>query len=138
MADPSNIRIIEAAWTGDLRFEGGEPGGPRILIDADNATSPGPMLTLLLAAASCTGADIVSILKKMQIDLARCDVKATGERAPDHPRRYLKLHFEWTLTGGGLTEAKARRAIELSIEKYCSVLHTLNPDIPVSYDLHLE
>lgn len=137
MADASNIRIIEATWTGDLRFEGGAPGGPRLVIDGDNATSPGPMLTLLLAAASCTGADIVSILGKMQVDLAGCEVKATGERAQEHPRRYLKLHFEWTLTGGGLTEAKARRAIELSIEKYCSVLHTLNPDIPVSYDLHL-
>jgi uncharacterized OsmC-like protein len=42
-----------------------------------------------------------------------------------------------TLAGKGLDETKARRAIDLSIEKYCSAINSLNPDIPVSYDLVL-
>jgi putative redox protein len=73
----------------------------------------------------------------MQVSLTRCEAKLTGLRAPDHPKRYLNLQFIWTIAGEGLDEAKARRAIDLSIEKYCSVLHSLNPDIPVSYELHL-
>jgi putative redox protein len=65
-------------------------------------------------------------------------VDLTGLRAEEPPRRYLKLHLVITLSGAGLDETKARRAIDLSIQKYCSVLLSLNPDIPVSYDLVLE
>ena len=50
---------ITLTWTGGLRFEGGEPGGPVSHVDGDNATAPGPMLHLLLAAASCSAADVV-------------------------------------------------------------------------------
>lgn len=136
MTDP-NLRTVQVSWLDDLRFEGGAPGGPRLSIDGDNVTAPGPMLTLLIAAATCTGADVVSILRKMQVGLTRCDVTVTGERAPEHPRRYLNIRFRWSIAGTGLDETKARRAIDLSIEKYCSVLHTLNPDIPITYELTL-
>jgi len=132
-----NIRTVDVSWQGDLRFEGGPPDGPRTSVDADNATAPGPMQTLLIAAATCTAADVVSILKKMQVGLTRCEVTVTGERATEHPRRYLNIHFAWRIAGAGLDETKARRAIDLSIEKYCSVLHSLNPDIPIRYDLTL-
>jgi putative redox protein len=64
-------------------------------------------------------------------------MQVSGVRADDHPRRYVKIPFEITLAGDGLDEAKARRAIDLSIEKYCSVLQSLGSDIPVSYDLVL-
>ena len=137
MAQGSNLRVIEATWVGDLKFSGGAPGAPAITIDGDNTTAPGPMQTLLIAAAGCTGADIVSILRKMQVTLQRCDVTVTGERASEYPRRYLKIHFAWTMAGAGLDEAKARRAIDLSIEKYCSVIHSLNPDIPITYELEI-
>lgn len=133
----SNIRIVDVSWQGDLRFEGGPPDGPRTSVDADNTTAPGPMQTLLIAAATCTGADVVSILKKMQVDLTRCEVTVTGERAAEHPRRYLAISLAWRMAGNGIDETKARRAIDLSIEKYCSVLHSLNPDIPISYTLTL-
>ncbi len=132
------IRTVHVSWLGDLRFEGGAPDGPRSRVDGDNTSAPGPMLTLLLAVATCAGADVVSILKKMQVDLRLCDVEVTGHRAEDHPRRYLRIEYVWRLAGAGLDEAKARRAIDLSLEKYCSVLHSLNPDIPVSYQLHLD
>lgn len=131
------IRRVNVSWKGDMRFEGGAPDGPRIPIDADNAIAPGPMQTLLIAAATCTGADVVSIIGKMQIALTRCEISVEGERAPDHPRRYIRIQFIFRLSGAGLDEAKARRAIDLSIEKYCSVLHSLQRDIPISYQLEL-
>lgn len=133
----SNIRSVQLTWDSSLRFTGGAPGGPEITVDADGETAPGPMAMLLIAAGGCTGADVVSILRKMQVDLRRCDISVTGERATDHPRRYLTMHYRFLLEGGGLDEAKARRAIDLSIEKYCSVRHTLNPDIPVTYEVEV-
>ncbi|MFN2316567.1 MAG: OsmC family protein [Gemmatimonadales bacterium] len=134
----ANIRNATATWTGGLAFRGGAPGGPEITIDADGKDAPGPMVTMLLTLATCSGADIVSLMPKMQVELERFTVAVRGERALEHPRRWTKIHFTMTLAGAGLDETKARRAIDLSIEKYCSAINSLNPDIPVSYDLVLE
>lgn len=134
----SNLRTVSVSWQGGMRFAGGPPDGPSLLIDADVGDAPGPMHSLLVAAAACSGSDLVAMLPKMQVSLRRLAMELTGLRAEDHPRRYLKLHFLITMAGDGLDEIKARRAIDLSLEKYCSVLKSLNPDIPVSYDLVLE
>ena len=137
MTDTPETKHATLHWLDALRFEGGEPGGPQVVIDADNATAPGPMVQLLLAAASCAGADVVSILKKMQVGLESLEVDMRGLRRTEHPKRYTAIHYTWTIKGTGLDEAKARRAIDLSMEKYCSVLHSLAPDIATSYDLRL-
>ena len=134
----SNLRTVAVEWQGGMRFHGGAPGGPAMTIDADGKTAPGPMLALLLAGAGCSGADIVSILDKMQVKLRKFTIEVTGERAPEHPKRYLSIGFRITLAGDGLDEVKARRAIDLSLTKYCSVLLSLNPDIPISYELVLD
>lgn len=134
----TNVRHAVATWDGGMRFRGGAPGGPETLIDADGTEAPGPMITMLLTLASCSGADVVSLMPKMQVALRRFTIAVRGERAPEHPRRWTRIHFTMTLAGEGLDETKARRAIDLSIEKYCSAINSLNPDIPVSYDLVLE
>ncbi len=128
---------VTLAWEHDLVFRGGEAGGPTTVIDGDNAAAPGPMLTLLLAAAACSGADVVSILEKMRVTLRDFRIEATGTRREEHPRRYTAIDLTFHLRGDGLDEAKARRAVELSIEKYCSVLHSLAPDIQVTHDIVL-
>jgi putative redox protein len=128
---------VTMTWTGGLRFEGGEPGGPVALIDADNATAPGPMLQVLLAAASCSAADVVDILEKMREKLVSLDLEAWGDRREEHPRRYTAIRIRFRVRGEALAEANVRRAIDLSLEKYCSVVHSLAPDIRVTYELDL-
>jgi putative redox protein len=128
---------VTLAWQEGLVFRGGEPGGPAITIDGDNAVAPGPMLTLLLAAAACTGADVVAILEKMRVTLRELRIDASGVRREEEPRRYTAIHLQYHIRGEGLDEAKARRAIELSITKYCSVVHSLAPDIRVTHELTL-
>ena len=134
----SDLRTVAVEWQGGMRFRGGASGGPAITIDADAKEGPGPMVTLLLAGAGCSGADIVSILEKMQVKLRKFTAEVTGVRAPEQPKRYLSINFKIVLAGDGLDEAKARRAIDLSLTKYCSVLLSLNPDIPITYELVLE
>jgi putative redox protein len=128
---------VTLRWQERLVFHGGEPGGPETVVDGDNVEAPGPMLTLLLAAAACTGADVVSILAKMRVALRECRIEASGDRRETEPRRYTAIHLEYHLAGDGLDAAKARRAIELSITKYCSVVHSLAPDIRVTHGLTL-
>jgi putative redox protein len=131
------IKHVHLTWLDGMRFEGGDPSGPVARVDADNTTAPGPMLQLLMAAAGCTGADIVSIMTKMRVQLRSLAIEADGTRREEEPRRYVAIHFVYAMAGDGLDEAKARRAIDLSIGKYCSVLHSLAPDIRVTYDLRL-
>lgn len=137
MTDP-NLRTVQLTWRSGLLFHGGPEGVPAVPVDGDASAGPGPMHSLLLAVGACSGADVVSILKKMQVELTRCDIEVTGRRAPEHPKRYLDIRLRFRIAGAGADEAKARRAIDLSLEKYCSVIHSLNPDIPVRYDLVLD
>lgn len=128
---------VTVEWQERLIFRGGEPGGPTTAVDGDNATAPGPMLTLLLAAAACSGADVVAILEKMRVTLQELRIEMRGERREAEPRRYTAIHFDFHLRGQGLDEAKAGRAIELSLTKYCSVVHSLAADIRITHGLTL-
>lgn len=124
-------------WQEGLRFSGGSPDVPSVIIDGDNIAGPGPMLTLLLAAAACSGSDVVVILQKMRVQLRELRIEAAGTRREEEPRRYVALHLDYRVAGEGLDQAKARRAIDLSLEKYCSVVHSLAPDLAITYALSL-
>lgn len=130
-------RRVVLTWQEGLRFVGGTADGPSSIIDGGNVVAPGPMLTLLLAAASCSGSDVVVILQKMRVQLSQLRIDVTGVRREQEPRRYTAIHFDYHLGGEGLARAKATRAIDLSLEKYCSVIHSLAPDIAITYALTL-
>jgi putative redox protein len=132
-----DIKRTTVRWVGEERFEGGEATGATVTIDGKNRASPSPVVYLLLAVAGCTGADVAAILKKMRVALDAFSIDTVGTRCETDPKRYLALHLVYHLRGDGLDEAKARRAIDLSMEKYCSVLHSLASDIRVTYELDL-
>jgi putative redox protein len=134
---PQETKRATLTWQQELRFSGGAPEGPALTIDGDNLAGPGPMLALLLAAAACSGSDVVLILRKMRVQLRQFRIEATGTRREGEPRRYIALHLDYQLAGEGLDETRARRAIGLSLEKYCSVIHSLAPDIAITYALSL-
>ena len=128
---------VVLTWQEGLLFSGGAPEGPSTTIDGENVTAPGPMLTLLLAAASCSGSDVVVILQKMRVKLRQLRIDVSGVRREQEPRRYIAIHLDYHLGGEGLDRAKATRAVDLSLEKYCSVIHSLAPDIAITYALTL-
>jgi putative redox protein len=132
---PQELKNAQLRWLGALEFEGRTPDGATMTIDADGKTAPGPMPTLLLTAAACASTDVVMMLEKMKVKLASLTVDATGTRREEEPRRYVAIQLTYRLRGEGLDEAKARRAVGLSIEKYCSVIHSLAPDIQVGFDV---
>ena len=118
-------------------FEAGPAGRPAVVVDGDGDTATSPVEMLLVAAATCTASDVVLILKKQRVALRTLDVTLRGTRRAEQPRRYVALHFVFTVAGDGADEAKARSAVELSLEKYCSIVASLAPDIPVTYDVTL-
>ena len=128
---------VSVRWRDKLVFEGGADGRPFLTTDADSEEAISPVEMLLVSAATCTAADVVLILKKMRVDLGRVDVTVQGTRRDDEPRRFTAIHYRWTISGAGADEAKVRRAVDLSIEKYCSVHASLADDIAVTYDVTL-
>lgn len=122
-----------------MRFHGGgtDPQTPPITLDPKLELGPSPMDALLLGSAACAGADVVSILKKMQMPLEAVSIEVTGERREEHPKCYSAMKYVFRFTGEGLERSKAERAVSLSLEKYCSVLHSLAPHIAIDHEIEL-
>lgn len=131
----ARIADVTMRWLRDLEFEGSGAGRPAILVDGNSTVATSPVELLLLAAATCTASDIVIILQKQRIKLEVLDVAVRGTRREEQPRRYTAITFHFTVRGEGADDVKVRRAIDLSLEKYCSVVASLAPDIPISYDV---
>lgn len=79
-----------------------------------------PMELLLVGLAGCTAFDVVQILRKGRENVADCVVEVSAERAGEDPKVFTAIHLDYIVKGKGLAEAKVKRAIELSKEKYCS------------------
>ena len=135
MPDTRHIRL---EWSGTgLVFRGGlaEAGKPTLTMDGDGKEAPGPMVTLLLACAACSGADVVEILGKMRVDLTRLSIEVVGVRRDEMPRRYVSMHVRYHVAGRGLEQHHADRAVSLSLEKYCSAFASLAPDIALTHEV---
>lgn len=84
-----------------------------------------PMQLVLAAMGSCSAIDIVSILKKQRQQLTDISIVVEGDREMNIiPALWEKVAIHVTLKGN-VDDEKANRAVELSIEKYCSVAETL-------------
>jgi len=97
----------------------------------------GPMQLLLMAIGGCSGVDIVSILNKSRQDLQTFSIDVTGQK-PDgvSPSLYSDIHIHYRLDGQ-LDASKVRRAIDLSLGKYCSVARTLESTAKISYSFEV-
>jgi len=94
-----------------------------------------PMEMLLIGLAGCTGFDVVSILKKGREAVTGCEVEVEAERATSDPKVFTKIHLAYRITGKGLSQAKAERAVTLSKEKYCSASIMLGATAEMTYSL---
>jgi putative redox protein len=129
-------REVTVEWQGEgLLFEGRAGERPPVVVDGNTQQAMSPMELLLLAAATCAGADVVIILRKQRATLRRLGIAMTGTRRDSEPRRYLAIHYRFAVEGDGVDEARVRHAVGLSLEKYCSVVASLAPDTQVTYDV---
>ena len=114
-------------WCGDLQFVGSDSGGHSIVLSGDSdAKGVRPSEMLLVALASCTAVDVVEIMAKKRKPLRLLEVAISGERDPDPPWPYRRIHLDYRVAGKDLTEKAVNQAISLSQEKYCSVAATVS------------
>jgi putative redox protein len=122
-----------------MEFTGGTDDGTPMIMDGKGLSGPGPMDSLLLSVAGCMAVDVKMILEKSRVPVRAMKVSVEGERAQTHPKRYKKLRLAYHLDGPKAEDqGKIDRAVDLSREVFCSVLHTLREDIEVDIETHLE
>lgn len=132
---PSQVRV---GWAGEHRFDvSGSPGEPQSRIDASGATGPGPVRMLLGALASCVSVDVVDILAKCRTQIDSLSVDVIGQRPDTVPAPIVAAELTFHISGPDIQRARAERAIDLAVTKYCSVRDSLNPNTPVTWTLKL-
>jgi len=97
-----------------------------------------PMELLLVGLAGCTAFDVVLILRKGREDVADCVVEVSAERAAEDPKVFTKIHLSYRVKGKNLGDAKVKRAVELSKEKYCSASIMFGKTAEMTYDYVVE
>lgn len=95
-----------------------------------------PAEMLLMAAASCATWDVTEILLKQREPLLDFKVICSGDQSSDPPYNFTKIHLHY-IVRGAVNPQKLERAIQLSEDKYCSVISTLRPGVPVTSDYEL-
>lgn len=131
MTEPSTKATVHFA--GDDLFIGISPSGHAITLDTNHerSSAPSPVEVLLLALGSCTGVDVVSILRKKRLRVSAYRIEVSGERREEHPRAYRTMNVHHIITGRGISRQAVEQAIELSETKYCSVAATLRPTVEI-------
>lgn len=123
-----------------MQFIGVNEDGLTTLMDSSPAfggenEGTGPMDLLLISLGGCTGMDVVDILNKKRQEVTGYEINISGERAEDYPRVFIKIKIEHVIRGKNILPAAVKRAIDLSTDKYCSVIGMLKHvvDLDVSY-----
>lgn len=135
----ANSYTATVQYAGDDFLIGTPPSGHAQIIDTkgERRAGPTPLELLLVSVAACTAADVISILQKKREDVTEYKVEVTGERAEDHPRKFISFHVHHIVHGRSVSEKAVAAAIHLSDTKYCSVAATVRPtaEITTSYEI---
>ncbi len=81
--------------------------------------------------------DVISILRKKKQDVKKFEINVTGEKAETDPHYYTGLHIEYVVTGKDISEDAVKRAVELSLGKYCSVGATLGKAAKITHSYRI-
>jgi putative redox protein len=120
-----------------------EMNGHKVILDADPSVGgedkgvrPKPLM--LLSLAGCTAMDVISILKKMRVDVDDFNVRVEADMTEEHPKHYTKMHVIYTFKGKDLPKDKIEKAVSLSDEKYCGVSAVYRKALELTHEIRLE
>ena len=117
-----------------------EVAGHKIVMDADlesggedKGVRPKPLQ--LVALGGCTGMDVVSLLKKMRVEIDDFQMIIEGELSEEHPKHYQSIHLIYQFKGKDLPIDKLEKAVSMSEDKYCGVAALYKKAIPLTYEI---
>ena len=117
--------VVSTKWLENMSFES-EINGHKLVVDAKEEVGgqdrgPRPKPLMLAALGGCTSMDVISILKKMRVELKSLNVIVEGELSEEHPKHFTKMRVIYEVEGDNLPMDKIQKAVTLSEEKYCGV-----------------
>ena len=125
-------------WLKDRHFVGIDANNHSVVLSGQKeGIGVSPSETLLIALASCSSVDVVEILEKKRKKLTLLEGTTTGERDPNPPWAYRKIHVHYRLGGQGLSDKAVSQAIQLSQDKYCSVAATVRGVAEITWDYEI-
>ena len=129
-------------WVEDKKFIGESPSGHALVMDASKEVGGSdlgirPMEMLLLGMGGCSSIDVVMILQKSRVDISDCYVELEATRADTEPMVFTSIHAHFVITGRNVKPATVERAINLSMEKYCSASIMLGKTADITHDFEI-
>lgn len=123
---------------GGMQFVGQASSGHAIVMDGDhevggNDTGLRPSELLLIGIGGCSGMDIISILRKKQQDVTGFHINVKGNKADNYPKKFNDITLEFVVKGRKISDEAVKRAVELSMTKYCSVKATLEGSAKIDF-----
>ncbi len=130
---------VNVVWDKNMKFIA-EVGGHNIILDAGssfggNNEGPSPKSLMMVALAGCTGMDVISILKKMKVDVSSFNVKVEGEMKEEHPKKFERMKIIYEVKGTDIEYEKVKKAVDLSVEKYCGVNANYRDSMEMEYEI---
>ena len=126
---------IETRLLEDMHFASNDGVSQDYHMDASHGDLLAPISLVLTALTGCSGMDVITITRKMKQKVTDFKITAEAEKADDHPKVYTKIMLTYFFTGEQLEEEKLKKAIELSLNKYCSVSAMLKKTAEIEYKL---
>lgn len=128
----------KVTYINGMQFIGESESGHALVMDADPSaggrnTGPKPMELLLISSGGCSGMDIISVLKKKRQEITGLEIQVKGEKAGDYPMKFTDITLKFIVRGRNISESAVKRAVELSMTKYCSVKATLEGTANIRY-----
>ena len=115
----------------DMKFLGIAENHSVVFDDGKDAVTP--MQCLLLSLAACTAIDVWNIMIKKRQNIEDLEVEVEGERKEKHPKIFKKIKLVYVFEGN-VDEKACREAIELSMQKYCSISRMLKKSAEIETD----
>src|SRR5687768_9335562 len=125
-----------------VRFEAKNERGHAVIVEGGRGAggedqAPSPTEYLMISQAACTAIDIVELLGKMRQKLKHIEIEAEGTRAEDQiPRIFTGIHLHYKLYGE-IKKSKAEQAINMSIDKYCTISKMIDKVAKITYSLEI-
>jgi len=125
------------SWKNKQAFES-QQDHHTIQLDGNKESGFSPKALLLSGLAACSGIDVVDILEKMRVEFSALSIDAAAEQTDEHPRVFKDIMLTFHIATPAENEDKVRKAINLSLEKYCGVAAMLKKNSSISYTLVIE
>jgi putative redox protein len=129
-------------FNGGMQFVGEADSRHAVVMDSEEKfggrdSGPRPMELLLMGIGGCSGMDVISILKKKREKVTGLEINVDGKMAEDYPHKYTEIDIEYVVTGKNLSDEAVKRAVQLSMDKYCSVKATLEGSAKITFSYRI-